>query len=336
MEKFFANKRILFIAPHFFRYEQEIKKRLESLGAHVDFYDDRPSNSALTKIVIRLMPIFQRKRIRDYFSTIVENSTNDYDFIFIIKMECMPLDILRELRRKNTRAKFIYYSWDSLRNNSNIKEAIEIFDAAFTFDNNDADNIKGFKLRPLFFLNEYRELASGVTQYNVSFIGTAHSDRYLLVKKIKAIFPKNDLPNFFFLYVPHPIIFFVKKIFVPAFFSSKKSEFSFYSLDKEKILHIISRSNAVLDFQHPNQSGLTMRTIEMVGAKKKMVTTNLNVKKYDFYRSENIAVIDRDNPLISEDFFNSPYVELPKELYDRYSIDGWLKEIFSVPGEAVM
>src|SRR5437879_12342118 len=95
VDKFFTGKRILFIAPKFFGYEKEIKSRLESLGAHVDFYDDRPSNSAFSKIAIRLMPMLQRRRIRDYFSAIVESSAVDYDFVFIIKMECMPSDILR-------------------------------------------------------------------------------------------------------------------------------------------------------------------------------------------------------------------------------------------------
>lgn len=334
MENFFGGKKILFIAPNFFGYEREIKNRLESLGAQVDFYDDRPSNSAWSKFAIRMIPQTQQGNIRKYFSILLEKYSNDYDFVFIIKMECMPIDILLELRKRNPEAKFIYYSYDSVKNNNNFKRAIGLFDSAFTFDDDDARAMKGIKLRPLFFLNEYRNLFTDNILYDISFIGTAHSDRYLLLKKIKSILPRENFRSFFFLYVPSKYIFWLKKIFVPVFWKSKKADFSFLPMSKKEVLSAISQSRSILDFQHPGQTGLTMRTIEILGARKKLITTNKNVKKYDFYRQENIKVIDRENPVIEIDFFHAPYVNLPDDLYEKYSIDGWLREVFSVPGKS--
>jgi hypothetical protein len=333
MENFFNNKKILFIAPRFFGYECEIKNRLERLGAYVDFYDDRPSNSAWSKFAIRLMPRTQQKNIRSYFSLMLKSIPCDYNFVFVVKMECMPSEILLELRKKNVNAKFIYYSYDSVRNNNNFIKSVELFDSAFTFDHDDAKTIGGIKFRPLFFLNDYRELPKENISFDVSFIGTAHSDRYVLLNRIKKLLQPQNFSFFFFLYVPNISIYWLKKIFVPAFWYSKKAEFSFHPLSKNEVLLIISRSNSVLDFQHPNQAGLTMRTIEMLGAKKKIITTNKNIKNYDFYRDENIAVIDREKPVIKNSFFHTPYVDLPDKLYEKYSIDGWLKDVFSIPCE---
>ena len=44
------DKRILYISPKFFGYENKIKQELEDLGAIVDFFDDRPSNDFITKV----------------------------------------------------------------------------------------------------------------------------------------------------------------------------------------------------------------------------------------------------------------------------------------------
>ncbi|MFJ2989755.1 hypothetical protein ACIPF8_17965 [Collimonas sp. NPDC087041] len=331
VENFFCGKKILFIAPKFFGYEREIKNRLESLGAQVDFYDDRPSNSAWSKFAIRVIPQTQQGKIKKYFSALLEKHSSGYDFIFIVKMECMPAEILVGLRKQNPEAKFIYYSYDSVKNNNNFKKSIELFDSAFTFDDEDAKAIAGIKLRPLFFLNEYRDLPIGNIKYDISFIGTAHSDRYLLLQKIKSAMPDESFCGFFFLFVPSKYIFWLKKIFVPVFWHSKKSDFSFLPMGKKDVLSVISQSSSILDFQHPNQTGLTMRTIEMLGARKKLITTNANVKRYDFYRKENIKIIDRENPIIESEFFHTPYVDLPEELYEKYSIDGWLREVFSIP-----
>lgn len=330
MENFFNGKKILFIAPAFFGYEREIKKRLEELGAHVDYHDDRPSTSAWSKFAIRVMPRTQQQAIHRYFSVLLDSNHGNYDFVFIIKMECMPADILQALREKNAKAKFIYYSYDSVKNNGNFRQSVGQFDSAFTFDDQDAQTIPGIRLRPLFFLNEYRDLPRTEIGYNVTFIGTAHSDRYALVKKISAALPPNGKPNFFFLFIPSIVIYRLKKLFVPAFFKSKISEFSFAPMNKAQVMAAIAKSNVILDFQHPNQIGLTMRTIEMVGARKKLITTNQNVRKYDFYRPENIAVIDREMPQIDPAFLTTPYVDLPAALYDKYSIDGWLRDVFSV------
>jgi len=62
-------------------------------------------------------------------------------------------------------------------------------------------------------------------------------------------------------------------------------------------LEVISKSKAVIDIEHPDQKGLTMRTMEMLGT------------------PENICIIDRKNPEVPQDFFENEYKVLPVEIY---------------------
>lgn len=71
-----------------------------------------------------------------------------------------------------------------------------------------------------------------------------------------------------------------------------------------------------------------MRTFEAIGAGKKLITTNINIKEYPFYNSDNIFIISRDKLVLEKDFFTSKYRPLATELYDKCSIDGWIEDIF--------
>ena len=90
----------------------------------------------------------------------------------------------------------------------------------------------------------------------------------------------------------------------------------------------MKRTKVVIDIQHPKQTGLTMRTIEMIGAKKKLLTTNTSVRNYDFFSASNIAIIDRKAPEFNLEYWKNSYEELPKDIYEKYSIDGWFQDIF--------
>ena len=72
-----------------------------------------------------------------------------------------------------------------------------------------------------------------------------------------------------------------------------------------------------------------MRTFEALGAKRKLITTNSHVMEYDFYRENNVLIVDRNNPIIPLSFIKAPYEELPIEIYNKYSLSSWLSNIFN-------
>ena len=53
--------------------------------------------------------------------------------------------------------------------------------------------------------------------------------------------------------------------------------------------------------------------------KKKIITTNIHVKDFDFYNQNNFLIIDRDNPQIDEEFFESEYLPVKEDVLYNYS-----------------
>ena len=94
-------------------------------------------------------------------------------------------------------------------------------------------------------------------------------------------------------------------------------------------MDVVRSSRAVLDIQHFKQTGLTMRTLETLGAGKKLITTNPDVKEYDFYDEGRVMTIDRANPAaaLNLEFFREDDSQVPEAVIDGYSIAvGTLRE----------
>lgn len=326
-------KKILFLAPKFFSYEIEIKKKMESLGAIVEYYDERMEPTNLEKIIIRINKNILNSKIEKYYKKIRENSKNkNYDYVFIITPETITRKILKNIKNDNQNAKFILYMWDSLDNKKNARQIFDKFDSIYSFDKDDCKKYKNIIFRPLFYLEDYLRLSQEIKEnykYEITFIGTAHSDRYKILKELKRQANIRGISYNFYMYFPSKILFYFKKIFDKSYRYVNEKDFNFNSLSKEKVLELLVDSKVIIDVQHPKQTGLTMRTIEMLGMKKKIITTNKDIKKYNFYNEYNVNILERDNPNLDEKFLKTKYSDIDKEIYYYYSIDKWLQDIFN-------
>ena len=72
MKQMLEKKNILLISVSFFNYENLIKKQLERMGASVDLFDERPSNSFFSKAIIRIKKEVYSVKINQYFKDIIE------------------------------------------------------------------------------------------------------------------------------------------------------------------------------------------------------------------------------------------------------------------------
>jgi len=326
--KVFQGKKILFISTNFFGYEKEIQKTLVNLGAQVDFWDDRPKNTFFYKALIRVNKNILRKRIEFYYDTIIDGTKDkEYDYIFFLKAESISNKSLMKLKNIQNKAVFILYLWDSIGNRNDVKPLLKQFDKVLSFDKNDIKKYPFMCFRPLFYIEDYAKIKQEKLTLDVCFIGTGHSDRYKIIQTIKKYCSKEEITGFYFMYLQGRIIFYYRKFFSNTYRKSKIKDFSYVSLTQKEVIKIIESSKAVLDIQHHKQTGLTMRTLEVLGAKKKLITTNKDIINYDFYHPNNILVINRENPEISKHFFNTPYLEVGKNIYEKYSLKNWLIDV---------
>lgn len=322
-------KRILLISVKLFDYEKFIKQRLEDHGAVVDYFDERPKNTLYAKGIIRLKPSFYKTTITVYFNKLLSTvKGTTYDYVFVIKGEAVPRFFLKRIKEMNPMSELIFYTWDAFSNYRNATTLLDLFDKSFTFDVNDAKKYD-LEFRPLFFVNDYKINSLRIKKkYDLLFVGTAHSDRYEISQKIVDFCNRYNLKSHTFYYIQSPIVYFLKLVFDRNFSSVKFRDLSFKSLSKSDIIDLFKKSKAILDIQHPNQRGLTMRTFETLGARCKLMTTNSDIMNYTFFNRNNICVIDRENIQIKLDFFENDFENFAEDTQYAMSIDGWLENIF--------
>lgn len=328
-QKLLNGTRILFFSPAFFGYEQKISEKMTSLGAEVYYYNERPIETSLQKAFLKVNPNIFSRLTEEYFLNILNEVGHvEFDYIFFLKCEMPTKKILSKFKEKFTNSVFCLYMWDSISNVIGIEEKFQFFDHIYSFDLEDSTKYDYIKFRPLFFSDEYRVAATqNKKKYSLSFIGTIHSDRYRIIKQVKRIVDSYELNSYFYNFLQSKFMFYYYKILKKDFRNSVLSDFSFNHLTSKEIADIINETEVVLDIQHPKQSGLTMRTIEMIGMNKKIITTNPMIRQYDFYNPNNILIIDRFSVEIDSSFFESPYQELQTEIYEKYSLAQWILDI---------
>ena len=329
-------KRVLLLSVRYFDYENAIARQIRSCGAEVSFYDERPANSVFAKGMIRVKKSVYQTLINSYYRKILhEITTHHYDYLLVIRGEVVPTFFLAQFKQQNPNAYLIYYTWDSFKNNAHPLSILHFFDEKFTFDSQDAKRYN-LKFRCLFFMDQYAQLEdqSSTKTYSLLFLGTAHSDRYRISQQLVSWCSQNKLPTFTYYYCQSRFVYLYKKWFDPSFKSFTYSDLSFKPLKTEEIIDLYRKSSVILDINHPAQSGLTMRTFEALGARKKLMTTNPQILNYPFYNENNILLIDREEPLkgVTLNFFNTPFIPLNPAMQVELSLSGWIHALFSRNG----
>lgn len=331
----FSEKKILFIGPKTFNYEIEIKNELETLGAEVTYFSDKPFKNIFLIALLRLTPnILWLISKKIFLNKIKFYNKNYFDVVFIIKGEGISPGLLEWLKESNENATFILYLWDSIKNVRLVEKKFQYFDRILSFDPVDCKNYPFIIYRPLFFINDYKNKYKNKGD-GLFFLGTLNGDRRIVISKINN-YIKNKVRFDYSLLVRSNIELYVYKI---QKFLSIIIGFTFHDIPLKNLIRTpmnvleinskISNCNAVLDIQHIKQSGLTMRTFEVLASGKKLITTNFNIYDHDFYDPTLIAVIDRSSPKIDLEFINSDSNKIEEKFYLKYSCSGWLKDIFN-------
>lgn len=332
MNENLSGKKVLFFSVKTFNLEIEISKKMKEMGAFVTYFDERPANNNFTKGIIRLRRSIYEKRISKYYQNILkELKPETFDYLFVNRGEVIPEFFLVSFKERNPKCEFIFFTWDSFSNHSYPKTILKFFDKKSSFDPSDCIKYD-LDFRPLFYLDAFCRNSNHaeVTEnsYKMLFLGTAHSDRYEISTRVANWFREHDYVTFCYYYMHGRLVYFYKLMFDPEFKKFDYKKLSFKSLTKTEIVALYQQSEIILDINHPRQSGLTMRTLEAIGANKKLITTNRNIIKYPFYNSNNIFMLDRNTLRIDEEFLKVPYCQIDLQVKESLSIGGWLNDIF--------
>ncbi|MEC4750314.1 hypothetical protein [Methylomicrobium sp. Wu6] len=318
----------LFIAASFFGYAKEIKANLEQRGRNVIWFEDRPATDTATKALLRLSPTLIAGKAERYFDQIIEQVRQQpIRDVLVIKGEALSIEAIRRLQKALPDARFTIYFWDSYRNMPKDSfQKVALFDRALTFDPLDAASDNRLIYRPLFFVEEQVNLPTVEQDIDLLFFGTAHDDRYSIVKSIERGLP-HGVRFAKVLYIPSRGIYYFRRCFDPAFRRAKRDEFIFTPLSKRNIMELVARARAVVDIERVVQTGYTMRSIETFAAGRKIISTNARLGEADFYHENNVAVMDRNKPRVDPEFLESPFMMPKRHVRQRYTLSSWLDDV---------
>lgn len=331
MKNKFQEKKVLFIGAKFHSYEEEIIKCLQNKGAEVYFYNHRPTSFVFSFIenLSKKLPhlkVFYHLFLKKLYKRISVNKK--YDLFILIRGQFITEQFISNVKKELMRSDgtTVYYTWDSFCDTGNGRYIFRLFDRAFTFDRRDYELYReeGLGFLPLFCIDTYVDCnKDNEKKYDICVVAACKMDRYSIVEKIEAVYEE----TFIYLYIK-PIGYILNYIFKKKYRKLNRKLLRFRPLNHALICNIYSQSKAVLDIPSTFQSGLTIRTLECLGSHSKLITTNTDVKEYDFYNEKNIYVLDEEEMVLpNSEWLNNSYEEIDKKIIDKYKVGNWIKEL---------
>lgn len=315
---------LLFIGPKFYNYHLMIKEAFEKKGYTVDYYDDRPSTSFLSKAIIRINKKLLNHKTNNYLSKIIkETSSKKYDIVFVIYGQSFSRKMIHKLRLSHPEAKYIFYMYDPIASMPDRIDFAKEFDHAYTFDYEDSEKY-GLELIPLFF--KPMDMPKEKIEYDAAFIGTMMPGKFTLVNEIIQQLKDKNYKVFDYQYIQSKSVMLYYKLSNSDFSKAKSKQFKYKRLTMGECSKYTMQSKIIIDCPKENQTGLTIRTFEILFANKKLITTNKSIVNYDFYRPENIYIFDGEFNF-DDIFFNSDYKPIDEAVLNEYSIDSWCEKI---------
>lgn len=251
---------------------------------------------------------------KDFFrQQILDKVLDNQDIIFVIRPDLLDISLLKNLKKKTKN--FIAYYYDSCKKYPKQLEIVPFFDEIYSYEQEDIKN-NHFLETSNFIYDE--KIESSPIKYDIFNISSYDSRINEIVSLSRKLVEEKFKINF--------LLYWPEKLNYPHLTSIT------HYLSLEETKKIIAESKAMIDIQRKDQKGLSFRTFEALGYKKKLITTNDMVKNYDFYHPNNILIIDSENVYAEKirEFLALPYEEVSEKIIDQYRVKTFTKRIFKL------
>lgn len=318
-------KKLLLFMTDFYGYNQDIINELQNQGWEVTWYEDKVKFSPLELVWGKIYKNYKKEKFEKYFNNSLKQiEGNHFDQVLIIfAAGTFTREHVEAIRVTVPNTPVVYYSWDSIENFPRIKELADSADMAYTFDLKDSQKY-GYGFLPLFYVNNSIHLEK---EFDCSSIMSFNLSKVSGMTKLLNSIPDGN--HFLFLRVPSKLEVLRMKLLDYKSICRLIPYFTQKSLKRDEVLTVFSKSKAVIDCPRDNQNGLTMRTFEVLSLGVKLITTNENIKKYDFYTPQNIFVVDDENTKVSKDFLDSSF-DKKFSFGEEYSLSRFVKKLTKI------
>jgi hypothetical protein len=318
---------VLLVSPFVFSYHESICETLLAAGYDVTWWNERASSGTVYKLALRVFPrLTAAWSERHFLDRLSRLDAGAISHVLVIKGEGLSRKTAHRIRDTLAWASMGLYLWDGVENVRGVTSILDAFDAVATFDPKDASE-RGWTYRPL-FARSGDGASTGRTDARFAwcFIGTLHSDRHRVLHRLRRASGGSN-HSFVFGYIPGRLMYLLRHFTDWTLWLAPKGSLSTRSMSAADVRAHVDASSVVVDVEHPQQRGLTMRTIETLMAGKKLATTNRHILASDLYDPSRVLVISREQPSIPADFLNIPFAPIPDILRRKYSCEGWVSEL---------
>ena len=86
----------------------------------------------------------------------------------------------------------------------------------------------------------------------------------------------------------------------------------------------IKRASCIIEIVQEGQTGMTLRPLEALAYRKKLISNNKSLRYLDFYNKNNIFILGIDDMTEIGEFLNSPYIPIDDEIVEKYDVLTWI------------
>ena len=219
---------------------------------------------------------------------------------------------LEYIQSKAPGTRVIFWYWNPVFQTIDPKSIPDGLCEKWSFDESDCEKY-GMKFNTQFYLDNIA-LPEINPCYDVVFLG-ADKGRRPHLDEIERSLQVAGLQSYFYIVDDEAY-----NVSYTGKFPLK--DYSFY-------IELVSKSKAILDYVQEGQRGLTLRPLECLFHRKKLITNDPSIKSRDFYNKDNIFVLGSDDMSKVKEFLDSPFVRLPSDIENKYDVESWVNR-FSV------
>ena len=323
-------KKVLLLMPNYSSIYEMIILNLEEIGYEAVYHNVKKFE--YKSIYQKIINFFRKtilgdkhykdflrgKNVENDIMNTFDNSKDFFDYVLIIHPSEYTPRAVQYL--KSMAEKVIAYHWEGFSRFNVPAELIQAFDTFGVFDKKDYDEYSStypnLKLTQSFYFDFLP--VSSEKDIDLLYIGADLEDR---LEKLKHIAEVSKEKNTYFRF----------------FSQEKKHSQSDIILDNKLLkyketLEISSKAKCIIDMKLAVHNGLSLRFFEALYFNQKVITDNKTVKEMDFYHPNDILVVDDFKKLTQaelKDFLNKEYIEIPKEIKQKYSFESWFNQMIS-------
>lgn len=228
-----------------------------------------------------------------------------YDTIIIFD-RIWDFSIIEYIAKKNKKARIIFWYWNKVI--KEIPDKFKKYCEVWSFDEADCKKY-GFNKNIQFYIYKDTFEKEPIKQ-DVYFVGKEKNRGKEIVAVVKELEERG----------------YIVKCEILTNNSEIEEKYRIIdSVPYKKAIKNVLQSRCILDIANKEQSGITLRVLESLFYKKKLITNNVCVKQLPFYNENNIFIIGEHDKNALNNFMNKTYDESVNQFMKLYTEEQWLK-----------